>query len=517
MIVRVSPGSPSQWNATLSPRPASTWRSRQLSDTLSLPPTNHLAKGSSHSRTVSKSLVPREQLARLAGPERLGVGVGLVVERRVGDERVLHEVGGRRERAVLDEVVLDRRRSTRQPSATPLGERTRGEDNPTTPGPPLLVLVTSEAPMPAEMRQKPSAGPLDDEERAEAVRVGERLGLTDATAGADGGQITDRRPLVPDPPALLHELVDAVSARGTRPGCARRRARRTAASWSTATSRGDVLRARAVERMAAPLVGPIGAQPLAPRAGGHAGGGVGVVDHHDATGLDAVERVAPATATAAVCTGRRAPGACGASAAARRGNVGRGGHEPPRRSGRVVDADAHLVPAVRRAHAGGRRAGCRAARWPARRRRRRPAGSSATAHDDRARAGDRPARSVGVVGRSDGRAPTASAGSSGRCSLVAGPQGRRPLDQDVAQRRRARRAARPARRRASVPAPAPASTTTNGSGRAEVVPPGVERAGHHGAEQRADLGAGEEVAPPPARRPPRGVEARRRRRRARPR
>ena len=51
-MVRVSPGSPSQWNATLSPRPAATWRSRQFSETLSLPPTNHFANGSCQSRIV---------------------------------------------------------------------------------------------------------------------------------------------------------------------------------------------------------------------------------------------------------------------------------------------------------------------------------------------------------------------------------------------------------------------------------------------------------------------------------
>ena len=50
-MVRVSPGSPSQWKATRSPRPASTWRSTQLTATLSLPPTNHLAKGRFHSST----------------------------------------------------------------------------------------------------------------------------------------------------------------------------------------------------------------------------------------------------------------------------------------------------------------------------------------------------------------------------------------------------------------------------------------------------------------------------------
>ena len=50
-MVRVSPGSPSQWKATRSPLPVSTWRSTQLTDTLSLPPTNHLAKGTFHCKT----------------------------------------------------------------------------------------------------------------------------------------------------------------------------------------------------------------------------------------------------------------------------------------------------------------------------------------------------------------------------------------------------------------------------------------------------------------------------------
>jgi hypothetical protein len=57
VMVRVSPGSPSQWKATRSPFPAATWRSRQFSLTLSRPPTNHLAKGSSHSSTVSHGVV----------------------------------------------------------------------------------------------------------------------------------------------------------------------------------------------------------------------------------------------------------------------------------------------------------------------------------------------------------------------------------------------------------------------------------------------------------------------------
>src|SRR5665647_1252997 len=55
---RVSPGSPTKWIATLSPRPASTWRSTQLYEAFSSPPTNHLASGASlQSRVWSKSLV----------------------------------------------------------------------------------------------------------------------------------------------------------------------------------------------------------------------------------------------------------------------------------------------------------------------------------------------------------------------------------------------------------------------------------------------------------------------------
>src|SRR4051812_41983141 len=51
-MVRESPGSPSQWKAILSPRPASTCRSRQLYETLRVPPSNQRAKGRSHCRIV---------------------------------------------------------------------------------------------------------------------------------------------------------------------------------------------------------------------------------------------------------------------------------------------------------------------------------------------------------------------------------------------------------------------------------------------------------------------------------
>ncbi len=53
VIERLSPGSPSKWMATRSPRPASTWRSTQLYATLSLPSANHLAKGGLDQSSVS--------------------------------------------------------------------------------------------------------------------------------------------------------------------------------------------------------------------------------------------------------------------------------------------------------------------------------------------------------------------------------------------------------------------------------------------------------------------------------
>src|SRR5438093_13281740 len=45
IVRRSSSGSPSQWYATLSPLPASTCRSTQLKQTLSLPPRYHFAYG----------------------------------------------------------------------------------------------------------------------------------------------------------------------------------------------------------------------------------------------------------------------------------------------------------------------------------------------------------------------------------------------------------------------------------------------------------------------------------------
>ena len=51
-----------------------------------MPPTNHWAKGRSQLEGLVEVAEPAEQLAGLAGPEGHVVGVGLVVERAVGDQ-----------------------------------------------------------------------------------------------------------------------------------------------------------------------------------------------------------------------------------------------------------------------------------------------------------------------------------------------------------------------------------------------------------------------------------------------
>ena len=70
--MRVSPGSPSQISAALVRRAVVTWRSRQLSETLSLPPTNHLAYGGFHSSAFFHGLNQCSSRAR-ASQKRTGL------------------------------------------------------------------------------------------------------------------------------------------------------------------------------------------------------------------------------------------------------------------------------------------------------------------------------------------------------------------------------------------------------------------------------------------------------------
>ncbi len=63
MSTRLSPGSPSQRMAALFLSGPSTWRSRQLSEMFSLPPTNHFAYGSFHSSVFFHGFIHRSCFA----------------------------------------------------------------------------------------------------------------------------------------------------------------------------------------------------------------------------------------------------------------------------------------------------------------------------------------------------------------------------------------------------------------------------------------------------------------------
>ena len=103
---RSSAGSPSQWNATLAPLPASTCRSTQLYVALSLPPTNHFAYGRFHSQTVSNGSnhVTRSRASVL--PELVAAPV-VDLRLRV---RLRGELLGRRIAPLLEEQRVDRLR-----------------------------------------------------------------------------------------------------------------------------------------------------------------------------------------------------------------------------------------------------------------------------------------------------------------------------------------------------------------------------------------------------------------------
>ena len=101
-----SPSSPRQWNATRSPLPASTWRSRQLWETLSLPSWNHLKNGGFESSSASVgSSNQSSSSVRLLQPPPGRVLLRLLVHRQVGDEGVLDEVLGRLEALLLEQIA----------------------------------------------------------------------------------------------------------------------------------------------------------------------------------------------------------------------------------------------------------------------------------------------------------------------------------------------------------------------------------------------------------------------------
>src|SRR5256885_13853739 len=98
-MVRVSPGSPSQWKATLSPRPASTWRSTQLYAAFSSPPTNHFANGGfDQSRTVFHLVFQCRRSACLAQKDRKSGVEGKSVD--LGGRRIIKKKKKKSEREV---------------------------------------------------------------------------------------------------------------------------------------------------------------------------------------------------------------------------------------------------------------------------------------------------------------------------------------------------------------------------------------------------------------------------------
>ena len=104
-MVRLSPGSPSQCSATLSPWPASTCRSTQLARDVELAADEPLGEGRLPVEDLAPLRRPVEPLGLLL-PEREPVLRGLVVEVGLGDG-VLREVVARREGALLVQEVRE--------------------------------------------------------------------------------------------------------------------------------------------------------------------------------------------------------------------------------------------------------------------------------------------------------------------------------------------------------------------------------------------------------------------------
>ena len=104
MSRRSPSGSPSQWNATLAPRPCSTWRSTQLYETFSVPPRNHFAYGGSHSYNVENGSNHETRSVALRAQNDVEV---LVVDRGLG-VRLRGELRRRRIAPLLEEQRVDR-------------------------------------------------------------------------------------------------------------------------------------------------------------------------------------------------------------------------------------------------------------------------------------------------------------------------------------------------------------------------------------------------------------------------
>ena len=254
---------------------------------------------------------------------------------------------------------------------------------------------------------------------------------------------------------------------------------------------GDVLGARLVERVAPALVAPEGAQPPVLGPGGELGGGGAVVDDEQPPAVRCGPRVGqpcgrPAAARdpgtrAAPEVGEHVAGAPVPRPACR---APRGVEPSASTSTTVTSLQPRLGALARR-----RTAGCRAARW------RSPLRRAAAGAARRARR--RPRSAAPRRAHRSGQALVGELPHPARQVLgVRAALGGAALDQHVVQRRARTRRRRPAPHGRGCPArrrPRPRRTGRGGRGA-----PRCRRAtGQQGPEQRADLGAGEEVAPPP--------------------
>ena len=240
---------------------------------------------------------------------------------------------------------------------------------------------------------------------------------------------------------------------------------------------GDVLLAQRLEGRTTPLVAPVGAQPLGLWAGGELGSGGGVVEGHHAP---AWAGQGEGVAQPRCCGGlhRDAGTGCGAGASRQRAASSAAGDEHLD-EGVAGEVHPHVGPAI----------------------------GGALDEVDREvveqLVGQHRGRAVGPDFGRGGQIGSALDGRQG--PVVQGPLGGGSLHEDV-----------PQRSGAGGPGGEDRTGPRAGAGThlddrqplrlAERPPPRVEGAGHDDAEERADLGAGEEVAaaPGPA---ARGVEA----------
>ena len=425
--------------------------------TLSLPPTNHFANGSSHSRIVCHSCVPVER-ERLLGPEALPVAVGVVVDARVGDRARACGTprGGGNVRpscssassvsAMRSPPLVMRRRAT---AATPRRRCTRVERR-----------TTRCAPRPA--------GSVSAAASVDAAAAGERFEVADARRARPRCRRPSATSVVD---AEVAQPVGLVGRRATREA----RVGRGVRSCSSTTSAVMSLLPGRVERIAAGRVRAVGAQPA--RAARRACSAIGVDRSR--------RRARRSRGAASPRTPRNqssSPRGIGSRVAGREREPAVDARER-RRVGRLrghehldeVAVGVERRPAPRSSRAPSqlarcRTAGCRAARWRAR-----PAVELDARAARRARRtpGRAPAPGTGcvVVGaaRRTGRAPRrpARARSRSRCSVA---QRRRALDEHVAQRGAGTRARRAAPRARAGRCPRPPRPPGTGRARSSASP-----------------------------------------------